>query len=101
MFLNAANGQQFPAVGTGSMVVSSPNGVGQSDITLENVLHAPSVGYTLVSLGALDGLGYRIAIGGGYLDIHSRTGERLARITQTARGLYRVSHEGEGGYCSG
>ena len=25
LFLNVANGQQFPAVGTGSMVVSSPN----------------------------------------------------------------------------
>ncbi len=99
LFLNAANGQQFPAVGTGSMVVNAPNSGGQSELTLENVLHAPSVGYTLVSLGALDDLGYRIAIGGGHLEIQSHGRERLARITQSARGLYHVSHEGEGGYA--
>ena len=58
LFLNAANGQQFPAVGMGSMVVSAPNGDGQSELTLESVLHAPSVGFTLVSLRALDKLGY-------------------------------------------
>jgi transposase InsO family protein len=99
LFLKAANGQQFPAVGTGDMVVSTPNGDGHSELTLENVLHAPSVGYTLVSLGALDGLGYRIAISGGHLEIQSHTGERLGRIARTARGLYRVSHEGEAGYA--
>jgi hypothetical protein len=99
LFLNAANGQQFPAVGTGSMVVSVPNGGGQSELTLDNVLHAPSVGYTLVSLRALDGLGYRITIGGGHLDISSRAGERLARIARTTPGLYRVSHSGEASYA--
>jgi transposase InsO family protein len=99
LFLNAANSQQFPAVGTGSMVVSAPNGGGQSKLTLENVLHTPSVSYTLVSLGALDGLGYHIAIGGGHLEIQSHAGKRLACITRTARGLYRVSHEREGGYA--
>ena len=99
LFLNAANGQQFPAVGTGSMTVSAPNSDGQSDLTLENVLHAPSVGYTLVSLGALDALGYRATIGGGHLKILSREGEHLAFIARTARGLYCVLHEGESGYA--
>ena len=81
------------------MVVSSPNGVSQSDITLENILHAPLVRYTLVSLGALDGLGYHITIGSGHLDIHSCTGEHLAHIAQTGCGLYHVSHKGEGRYA--
>ena len=99
VFLHAANGQQFPAVGTGTMVISTPNGGEQSALTLEKVLHAPSVGYTLVSLGALDALGYRIAIGGGHLEIKSRGGERLALIGRTPRGLYRVSHEGEACYA--
>ena len=99
VFLHAANGQQFPAVGTGTMVISTPNGGEQSALTLEKVLHAPSVGYTLVSLGALDTLGYRIAIGGGHLEIKSRGGERLALIGRTPRGLYRVSHEGEACYA--
>jgi hypothetical protein len=96
LFLNTANSQQFLAVGTGSMTVSVPNGQGrQSELTLEDVLHAPSVGYTLVSLGALDGLGYCMSISGGHLDILTHASERIARIARTARGLYRVSHEGE------
>ena len=76
LFLKAANGQQFPAVGTGNMVVSTPNGSKHSELTLRDVLHAPSVGYTLVSLGALDGLGFRITISGGHLEICLPTGER-------------------------
>ena len=99
VYLNAANGQRFPAIGTGKMVVSAPNEGEQSELTLENVLHAPLVGFTLVSLGALDTIGYRIAIGGGNLEIKSREGKRLALIARTSRGLYRVSHEGEGGYA--
>ena len=99
LYLNAANGQQFPAVGTGTMKVSTPNEDRQSELTLEDVLHAPSVGYTLVSLRALDSMGFRIGIAGGHLDIQSQAGERLARIAKTPRGLYRVSHEGDGGYA--
>ncbi|KAI9429466.1 hypothetical protein H4582DRAFT_2089143 [Lactarius indigo] len=98
VFLNAANGQQFPAVGTGSMVVSVPNGSGKSELTLKNVLHAPSISYTLVSLRALDSLGYRIAISGGHLEIQSGTGECLVSITCTLHGLYCVAHECEGRY---
>ena len=94
LILNVANGQQFPAVGTGSITVSAPNGDGQSDLTLKNVLHVPSVGYTLVSLGALDALGYCATTGGGHLKILSHKGERLVFIARMVRGLYRVSHEG-------
>jgi hypothetical protein len=34
LFLHAANGQRFPAIGTGTMVVSTPNGDMQSKLTL-------------------------------------------------------------------
>jgi hypothetical protein len=50
--------QQRPAVGTGNMVVSTPNGDGRRNSG------CLSVGYMLVSLGAMDDLGYRIAISG-------------------------------------
>ena len=60
--------QQFPALGTGSLAVQVPNGGMESELVLQDVLHAPSVGYTLVSLGALDKLGYRATLGGGCYD---------------------------------
>ena len=88
LFLKAANGQQFPAIGSGNMVVSTPNGNGHSKLTLENVLHVLSVGYMLVSLGALDSLRYCIAISGGHLNSQSSTGDRVAHIVQTAHRLY-------------
>lgn len=81
------------------MVVSTPNGNGHSKLTLENVLHVLSVSYMLVSLGALDSLGYCIAISGGHLDIQSSTGNHVAHIARMVCGLYQVAHEGEGGYA--
>jgi hypothetical protein len=98
LYLNAANKQQFLAMGTGSMVIHTPLGATSSEITLENVLYTPAVGYTLVSLGALDSLGYHMSIDTGELEITSPAGSVVARVPRTMRGLYRVSHE-EGGYA--
>ena len=95
VFLNAANQQRFPAIGVGSLAIHAPNGGTQSTLTLTNVLHAPAVGFTLVSLGALDKQGYRASLGGGHLELFAPGGERIARIPQTPRGLYRVAHAGE------
>jgi hypothetical protein len=99
LFLHAANGQWFLAIGTRTMVVSTPNGDMQSELTLEKVLHALSVGYTLVSLRSLDALRYHITIGDGHLKIKSQGGEHLALIGRTLHGLYRVLHEGEASYA--
>ena len=95
VFLNAANQQRFPAIGVGSLSINAPNGNCRSPLTLPNVLHAPAVGYTLVSLGALDKQGYRASIGSGHLELFAPGGERIARIPQTSRGLYRVTHAEE------
>jgi hypothetical protein len=54
IFLNAANQQRFPAIGTGTLAVRVPNEGTESELALRNALHAPSVAYTLVSLGTLD-----------------------------------------------
>ena len=64
----------------------------ESELILQDVLHAPSIGYTLVSLGALDKLGYQATLGGGHLEIFSPHGEQVGRVAQTARGLYHVEH---------
>jgi transposase InsO family protein len=92
VYLNAANQQRFPAIGTGTLSIHAPNGAAPSILTLHDVLHAPAVGYTLVSIGTLDKKGYRTSIGGGTLELFSLRGERVARIPQTTRGLYRTAH---------
>jgi hypothetical protein len=98
LYLNAANKQQFLAVGTGSMVIHAPLGAASSEITLENVLYTPAVGYTLISLSALDSLGYHMSIDAGHLEITSPASSVIVRILRTACGLYRISHE-EGSYA--
>src|SRR6266571_4246158 len=99
VYLNTTNQQRFPAVGTGTLAIHVPNGGTSSPITLTDVLHAPAVGYTLVSLGALDKKGYRASIGGGNLKLFTPGGERVACIPQSAHGLYRTTHLGESAHA--
>ncbi|KIM52708.1 hypothetical protein SCLCIDRAFT_140592, partial [Scleroderma citrinum Foug A] len=58
--LAAANKQSFEAVGVGEMVVEVPNSLEVSKLRLTEVLYSPEVGYTLVSIGRLDQLGYAV-----------------------------------------
>ena len=95
IYFNAANQQKFAAVGIGSLAIHTPNGLSTSTLTLHDVLHSPSVGCTLVSLGALDKRGYRASLGGGHLELFAPGGERVCRIPRNSRGLYRVVHSGD------
>ena len=95
VFLNAANQQRFPEIGTGTLVIRAPNSDAQSSIILHGVLHAPVVRYTLVSLGALDRKGYCASLSSGHLDLFAPRGERIARIPQTQRSLYCITHTRE------
>jgi hypothetical protein len=72
IFLNTANQQCFPAIGTGMLVIRVPNGGTESELTLHGVLHAPAVGCTLVSVTALDEKGYHVHIGAGHLELTSK-----------------------------
>jgi len=58
VFLNIANQQWFPIVGIGILAIQVPNGRGESELLLKDALHAPSIEYTLVSLGTLNKEGY-------------------------------------------
>jgi hypothetical protein len=81
------------------MVVSMLNRGDQSDLTLENVLHAPLVGYTL--LRALDTLGRHIAIGSGDFEIKSHSSKHLTLIMWTVDGAWAVLHVTQGGKGAG
>jgi hypothetical protein len=98
LYLNAANKQQFPAIGMGSMMIYVLLRAVSSEITLENVLYTPAVGYTLTSLGVLDSLGYHMSIDARELEITSLASSVVACVPRMMRGLYCISHE-EGGYA--
>jgi hypothetical protein len=92
VFLNTTNQQRFPAVGTGKLAIHVLNGRGETELILNDALHALSVGYTLVSLGALDEEGYKAHNGGGYLELIFPHGKRVGRVARTYKRLYKVSH---------
>ena len=94
-YLHAANKQQFPAVGTRQIYISMLNEHGTSGLMLDDILYAPSVTYTLVSLRMLDAQGYCIEIRGRHMDIFSPKQELVAHILWTPHGLYQVLHEEE------
>ena len=89
LYLNAANKQQFPAMGTGSMVIHAPLRAASLEITLENILYAPAVGYALISLGALNLLGYHMSIDTRELENTSPAGSVIVHIPRMMCRLYR------------
>jgi len=95
--LAAANKQSFEAVGVGEMVIEVPNGLDVSKLRLTEVLYSPEVGYTLVSIGRLDQLGYTVTFTDGTCIICDSADDVVSRIPQSKAGLYRVIHEPDHG----
>lgn len=89
----AANKQKFNAVGVGEMVIEVPNGVDASKLRLTEVLYSPEVGYTLVSIGRLDELGFSTTFADGHCTIRNPDGDVIGQIPRSTKGLYRVVHE--------
>ena len=86
----AANKQLFDALGMGEMVIEVPNGMEACQLRLTEVLYSPEVGYTLVSIGRLDELGYTTTFADGQCVITDPDGEQIGQIPRTKWGLYRV-----------
>jgi hypothetical protein len=89
----AANKQRFDATGIGEMVIDVPNRADVSKMRLTKVLYSPEVGYTLVSIGRLDELGYSITFADGTCTIRDPSDDIVGRVARSERGLYRVVHE--------
>ena len=77
------------------MVIDIPNGADISQLCLTEVLYAPEVGYTLVSVGRLDDSSFSATFGGGKCVVQGPDGEELGSIPKSSQGLYKVVHEGE------
>ena len=88
----AANKQTFNAVAVGEMVIEVPNGVDESRLRLTEVLFSPEVGYTLVSIGRLDELGYSATFTDGKCILRDSCDDLVGEIPKSNRGLYRVVH---------
>ena len=92
--LTAADGGHFEATEKGDMHITMPNGKATSRILLKDVLYAPKMGVTLISISKIDVAGYAALFHKSQLRIFSSMKERkvLAQIL-IRNGLYRVEHE--------
>ena len=87
--INAANKHVFQAVGCGDLKIGIPNDDGKTVITLRNVLYAPDIGMTLISIGLAARAGYTATFGHGSCTICDRTRKVIGRVP-FKNGLYQV-----------
>ncbi|KAF7371239.1 Transcription factor [Mycena sanguinolenta] len=90
---SAANNQRFAATASGNLTISIPNGDTTSKIELSNVLYAPDLAYTLVSIGCLDEAGFTVTFGNGKCRVTNVSGTQVGLIMKSTKGLYKVVHE--------
>jgi hypothetical protein len=64
-----------------------------NQLRLTEVLYSPEVGYTLVSIGRLDDMGFTATFGGGKCVLRGPDGARVGVVPKNSKGLYRVEHE--------
>jgi hypothetical protein len=87
--ISAANQESFSAIGMGDMFIYAPNGQKPTKIKLRNVLYAPNMGCTLISISQIDQAGYSVAFQDGKCIVRNRKNKIFAQIPKS-RGLYRV-----------
>jgi hypothetical protein len=77
----------------GELTIDLPNGADGRKLTLTEVLYSPEVGYTLVSVGQLDDLGFIMTFGNGKCTIRRPDGNIIGEVPKSSSGLYHVEHE--------
>src|SRR5882762_7911695 len=87
--ITAADGQEFMATGLGDMHVELPNGKSMSQILLKDVLYAPNMGATLISISKIAGAGFKTVFHGDLLKIFGPK-DRMLGCINVRNGLYRV-----------
>jgi hypothetical protein len=87
--ITAADKRSFNAIGKGDMYINVPQGNGTSQIRLLDVLYAPSMGVTLVSIGKITDSGASVLFHGNVCRIFDSTRVLLAEIPKEG-GLYRT-----------
>jgi hypothetical protein len=90
--ISAANQESFSAIGVGEMMIQAPNGTTATKIRLRNVLYAPNMGCTLISISQIDQAGYSVSFQDGKCIVRNPKNKIVAQIPRS-KGLYRVEQE--------
>jgi len=89
--IQAADKRNFEAIGKGDLPIEVPNSRVKTCILLMNVLYAPSMGATLVSISKLTSAGYAALFRGNSCRIFDAKKKQLGEVIISG-GLYCVKH---------
>ncbi|THG92498.1 hypothetical protein EW026_g8418 [Hermanssonia centrifuga] len=89
--IGAADNRTFKAIGKGDMYVDVPNGETTSRVLLTDVLYAPDMGVTLISISRIDASGSSILFKSGKCCLYNPVDDLVGKIP-VVDGLYCVYH---------
>jgi hypothetical protein len=76
----AADKRTFYAVGTGDLKIEVPNGESLTPILLKDVLHAPDMGITIVSISRIAKAGYAVTFKDNACQIRNKSDRVVGTI---------------------
>jgi hypothetical protein len=88
--ITAADGRELKAIGMGDLEMELPNGSGTTKMKFKQVIHAPDMAFTLISISRLDKAGYKVVFEKGMCRIINPKGRVIATIPHSD-GLYRIA----------
>ncbi|PPQ88056.1 hypothetical protein CVT25_013688 [Psilocybe cyanescens] len=91
--ITAADKRVFHATGKGDLCIKIPNGTTTTTILLRDVLYAPNMGVTIVSISHIATAGYSTLFCSNFCRIFDNKQTRIGHIHVTLNGLYCVDHE--------
>src|SRR5580658_2869541 len=88
--ITAADKRVFYAVGTGDLEIEVPNGESTTPILLKDVLHAPEMGTTIISVNRIAKAGYSVIFKDNTCQIRNKSDKVIGTIPVGQNGLYKV-----------
>ena len=88
--ITAADKRVFYAIGTGDLKIEVPNGESLTPIMLRDVLHAPDMGITIVSISCIAKAGYVVTFKNNSCQIKDKSDKVIGTIPASQNGLYKV-----------
>ena len=90
--ISAADKHMFQAIGQGNIYIDVPNSETTTRVLLKDVLYAPSMGVTLVSISKLTAAGYSALFHDSICCIFNHQRKLVGKV-EISNGLYRVKHQ--------
>jgi hypothetical protein len=91
--IKAANKGMFYAIGTGDLWVEVPDGESSTSITLKDILYAPDLSNTVISVNQISLAGYSITFKDSKCIIKDKRWNMvIGIIPMSPNGLYKVEH---------